>query len=136
MTVSDKQGARSNGPASPALSQAEIFGQPGLSQAELFGLPTSSTYVGGRGQHRGRRPSMPAWYAKLCEGWSRAVWHGELRWERAAALVELWHPVALQQALTPGSKRRLDRTQQLELEKHQLELGLHAGRRPAGRGTT
>ena len=60
---------------------------------------------------------MPRWYAVLCDGWSRAAWHGEITWEHAAALVELWHPIALEQALTPGSrKRRPDKEQQLELE--------------------
>jgi hypothetical protein len=59
---------------------------------------------------------MPRWYATACDGWSRAAWHGEIAWEHAAALVEVWHPIALGQALAPGRKRCPDREQQLELE--------------------
>jgi hypothetical protein len=101
------------------MTQAEIFGQPGPTQAEIFGVPTRGTYGWDR-QHRGRRPQMPRWYATLCDGWSRAAWHGEISWEHAAALVEVWHPLALEQALTRGSKRRPD-------GERGLELGLFAG---------
>ena len=59
---------------------------------------------------------MPGWYAALCDGWSRAAWHGEISWEHAAMLVECWHPVALEQALTRGRKRRPDKEQQRGLE--------------------
>ena len=59
---------------------------------------------------------MPRWYEVMCDGWSRAAWHGEITWEHAALLVEAWHPFALEQALTPGRKRRPSKEQQLELE--------------------
>jgi hypothetical protein len=107
------QGTRAT--VSPGNSQAEILGPPTPTQAEILGAPTSSTYGWNR-SHLGRRPSMPRWYATLCDGWSRAVWHGEMSWEHAAVLVGVWHPVALEQALTPGSRRRLGKQQQLELE--------------------
>jgi hypothetical protein len=114
------QGARAT--ASPGANHVEIFGSPGLSQSAIFSVPTSSAYVWD-GQHRGRRPRVPEWYATLCDSWSRAAWHGEITWEHAARLVELWHPVALEQTRTPGRKRRPDTEQQLELE---LRAGLLA----------
>ncbi len=92
-----------------------IFGAVGPSQAELFGAPISGTYGGDR-EHRGRRPRMPQWYSTLCDGWSRAAWRGEITWEHAAMCVAVWHPLALEQALIPGAKRRPNKERELELE--------------------
>ena len=107
------QGMRAT--VSSGATLAEIFGQPWPSQAEIFGVPTSGTYGCDR-QHRGRRPRMPLWYADLCDQWASAVWHGELSWGHAATLVDLWHPLALEQALTPGRKRRPDAERHLGIE--------------------
>lgn len=46
---------------------------------------------------------LPAWYGELCERISGALHHGELGHDEAAALVERWHPVALDQL---GHERR------------------------------
>jgi hypothetical protein len=65
---------------------------------------------------------MPRWYSVLCDNWSRAAWHGEISWEHAARLVEVWHPIALEQTLA-RRKRRPSRRQQLELDLYAGLLG-------------